>query len=229
MRKPPRGRQPLRTASSPRHRGRLAALCFLCVLSSASACFLPWTGGSEERIHLTTAEAPAVRADAALAYRVIVAPSLADRPSRVLVVRVRIDSFESGTLLFNPARVTLTLPGDIRARVLDRQRAAALLDRTQPGAGHLSYLHRPRSRRPRGGLTRSERKLIKRRLKTKLLGVSALHRNRPLVGYLVVDTRVPVSSLQGAILNVVVHRATDRRPVRTSFRFPRPSARGAGG
>jgi len=181
---------------------------------------------SQEHIHITTVTAPEVRVEARVAHRLVISPPPVDGPGRLLVLRLRVESLEAEALIFNPARLALTLAGGGNARILDRPRAAALIDRLPLAPPITADTEHNASPTASAGSHTHERAL-RDRVKKQLLGIGATSRDRPLAGYLVVDTRSPVLSLAGATLNIVFRRARSRTPVRVGYRFPPVPGRGA--
>ena len=169
-----------------------------------------WT--THDRITVTTTEtAPAVIVTGLPAFRLVITPDEAGRPSRLVVLSTRIETLESSLLHFRPPDVTLTLPDGTTTRAFDRQRARALLERAEVVPDNLP------NRRVR--LDAAARQELKREVSDALLDETDFASNQPLQGYLIVDTQVPLPSLDGAELEVIVHRVSDATPVRQVYRF----------
>lgn len=194
----------------------LVGLGLLCLLPAGCTWLTPPPGP----VSLPQVEVPpVVRVSATPAYRLTVEPAFADIPSRLVVLYARIETLGDERLHFNPSNVQLELPNGTTARVFDRARAAAVIERTNLAVWSTDYTRDRRQRYPLGGL-RTE---TKRRLKTEMLGgllnEADVTRYRPLAGYLVVDTQVPLSSLDGTTMAVVANRVGDAAPVRETYQF----------
>jgi hypothetical protein len=87
----------------------------------------------------------------------IATPVMADLPSRLVVLQVRIDSTLDRAVSFSPDDVSFVLPSGQRAVVFDRGRAMELLRRTTLGDADLSYAQRSYDYPPGGSTTSAAR------------------------------------------------------------------------
>lgn len=206
---------------------RLVAVSLL-LFGIAGCALLPWARrGVEpaEELTVTTAEvAPSIFVTAVPSYRLIVSPQLADAPSRLMAVHARVETYSEPPLHFSPLGVWIRLPDGTRGRAFDRPRAIEILERAELGAADLSYLAQRNGRRRPGGLPNAVKSALKHQLKQSLLGEIDFSRDRPAEGYLIVDVRRPVASLEAALLEVEATRISDALPARAEYEFPTSSA-----
>ena len=193
---------------------RLLGTLAAALLGAASCSW--WPGSAvHDRITTTATEvAPAVIVSALPAYRLLIGSDEAWHSSRLVVLSTRIETLESSPLHFRPSDVTLTLPDGTTTRALDRQRARALLDRVDVSPSGL-----PPATDCRLRVGTAARRDLKRQVGDGLLDEADFTRDQPLQGYLIVDTQAALPSLDGAELEVVVHRLSDAAPVRQVYRF----------
>jgi hypothetical protein len=151
-------------------------------------------------------------------YRLIVSPGLADSPSRLLVLQVRMTTSGDAALMVTPADLALTLPGGQPARIFDRARAIELLHRTTLGAADFSYLSANGAHQP-GGVPIEMQSGMTDQIASNLLSDGIFISGQTLQGFVVVDTGAPLMSLAGASLEVTAHRLRDRVPVRTVYQL----------
>ena len=151
------------------------------------------------------------------AYRLVTSPLLVDAPSRLLVIQVRLSSTDDRALSLTPEDLAVVLPTGEPRRVFDRGRALELLRRTMLAQGDLSYA-RGDSYLP-SGLDDSARPQLTDMVMSNLLTQGPLTRDYTVQGYVVVDTGVALSSLNGASLEVVAHRLSDAEPARGIYPF----------
>lgn len=150
--------------------------------------------------------------------RLVADPLLVDSPSRLLVLQVRVGTILDRPLSVTPDDVALVLPNGQRARVFDRGRAMELVRRTTLADPDLAYLQRPESYVP-GGLDDSTRAGLSEMIVSNLLTEGAFTNESPAQGFVVVDTSVPLTSLQGTTLEVVAYRLSDSQPAHGTYQF----------
>jgi hypothetical protein len=173
---------------------------------------------------LPAASASGLSVTALPVYRLIAMPALADAPSRLLVVQVRLRSTIDGALSIGPDDLALSLPNGVPARVFDRPRAVEILRRTMLADGDVSYLQRGGDHPP-GGLDTSAQARLSDLVLGSLLTDEAFAGGQDVLGFVVVDTGVPLASLDGAQLQVVAYRLRDAAPVAAAYQFtPPPTA-----
>ena len=151
------------------------------------------------------------------AYRLVANPALADLPSRLLVVQLRLGGSQSGALSVSPDDVQLVLANGEPGRVFDRGRAVELLRRTTLAEGDLSYLQR--GAYPPGGLDDTTRMQMTEMIGTNLLSDTVFTSDQPIQGFVVVDTGTPLSSLEGVSFEVIAYRLRDSTGERGAYRF----------
>lgn len=170
------------------------------------------------------ASASGLSVTALLVYRLISMPTFADSPSRLLVVQVRLRSSIDSALSIGPDNIALNLPNGAAARLFDRPRAVEILRRTMLADADVSYLQRGGDHPP-GGLDASAQARLGDLVLGNLLTDEAFASGQDLLGFVVVDTTVPLASLDGAQLQVVAYRLRDAAPVTAAYQFtPPPSA-----
>jgi hypothetical protein len=195
----------------------------LALLAGIHGCTLFGFREQESMTVTTTGVAPSVLVSALPTYRLIVDPILADIPSRLLVLRARIETLGDDTLAFRPSGMNLRLPDGKRARVFDRARAEALLARATLGLIDLTYVQAGRRHVP-GGLAGPVEARLKQRVKDELLEYGNVTRARAIEGYLVVDILAPRTSLDGLTLEVVATRVGDAAAARDTYQFAATAA-----
>jgi hypothetical protein len=126
-------------------------------------------------------------------------------------------------LAINRDGIQLVLADGTHARSLDPPRVAALLRRTEIGAGSLTYVHHTASRPATGGLSALERTRVRSEILAAPLAGGELTRSHPIEGYMVVDAKEELASLEGVLLEVIATRPTDGAFVRHTYRFPPPN------
>ena len=165
---------------------------------------------------------------AAPVYRLAISPVLADSASRLLVISVRISSAEDSAFRVVPDYVTLRLPDGQAARVFDRPRAVEIVTRATLANADFSYLQRSDSDLP-GGLSDDARAQLREAVVDGLLADSIFVSGQTMQAFIVVDTGVPLSTLDGAAIEVVGYRVRDESGVRGAYQFaavpPTPEAR----
>lgn len=164
--------------------------------------------------------AASVVASSNTSYRLIISPKLRDAPSRLWAVHVRIETFDDTPLRIDAEGAHLILADGTRAHPLDQPRVEALLKRTEIGAGDLSYVPPGTSRHPTGGLSASQKKEARKKILASPFVAGEVTRSRPIEGYMVVDAKQELSSLEGAVIEVVATRINDGAFVRRIYRFP---------
>jgi hypothetical protein len=150
-------------------------------------------------------------------YRLVTSPELADSPSRLFVIQVRLVATDAA-LSVSLDDMTLVLPNGQHGRTFDRARALELLRRTTLVDADLSYLLHNGDHVP-GGLSDAARASLRDLVAEHLLTDDAFTAEQPLVGFVIVDTGVTLLSLDGASLEVVAHRLRDAEPAATVYAF----------
>jgi hypothetical protein len=201
----------------------LPAFVFVLVaLFGFGGCFRT---GVEYRPSRTAARLPGAsvvtRSDAS--YRLIISPKLCDAPSRLWAIHARVETFDETPLRIGRDGAQLILADGTRARPLDQPRVVALLKRTEVGAGDITYAHQGASRHATGGLPDREKDKVRSEILATPFVAGELTRSHPLEGYIVVDAKDELASLEGAVLEVVATRLDDGTFVRRTYRFSAPS------
>jgi hypothetical protein len=211
--------------------GRAIPVGIACaVLVHAAGCTLPdfLSGRSPTPLPPPT---PAVDQSGGLtvtavpAYRLIVSPGLADLPSRLLVLQVRMTTTGDAALSVAPDDLTLTLPGGRPARIFDRARAMELVRRTTLGDASLSSLSGNGAANP-GGIATDTQSQVADTVMGNLLADGVFIRGQNLQGFVIADTSTPLTSLDGASLGVTAYRLRDGVAVQTAYQFvtaPQPT------
>lgn len=151
-------------------------------------------------------------------YRLVANPLLLDAPSRLLVLQVRVGTILDRPLSVTPDDIVLVLANGQRGRVFDRGRALELLHRTTLAEADLAYLQHPESY-VSGGLPDSAREGLAEMLMSNLFSEGAFTNEYPAQGYVVVDTSIPLASLQGTALEVIAYRLSDSAPAQGTYQF----------
>jgi hypothetical protein len=159
----------------------------------------------------------ALRITALPVYRLVTSPAVADLPSRLVVIQVRMTA---GAAAIQVALddITVALADGRRGRVLDPGRAREVLRRTILVDADLAYT-RTGTQHPPGGLDPRLRPRLAAAVADELFDEAILTEGEAAQGYLVVDTEQPLLSLDGAAIEVAAVRFGDPEPVRTAFRF----------
>lgn len=181
-----------------------------------SAWQLPQRTAPTQPIPVVTSGELSVGARAA--YRLVLAPGLADLPSRLLVLQVRVASSGDAALTIDPQDISFTLPNGASGRVFDRPRAVEVLHRTLLADADWSYLQSAGDHPP-GGLDDAERSGLVDVILGNLLADQAFGGGDGAQGFIVVDTGAPLPSLDGATLQIVAHRLRDSSPVTAPYQF----------
>ena len=147
---------------------------------------------------------------AAPIYRLVLDPALANVPSRLMVVQVRVGTIGDAALSVAPADVTLTLPDGEPARILDRARAIEVLHRTMLASAGTT---------PTSGVSDSTPLMPAEGLAGNLLSDGVFTNGQTLHGLLVVDTGAPLVSLDGASVQVTAYRLSDSAPVVLTYQL----------
>lgn len=160
---------------------------------------------------------PAFTVTALPVYRLAANRALLDAPSRLLVVDVRLSTIDEAPLQFFPEDLSVALPGGGRGIVFDPARAHVLLSRTLLAEADLGYLQRA-DPQP-GGIPAAVRPQLAAMVGQHLLGSGTFAAGSALRGYVVIDTVVPLRSLDGAAVEVVARRLDDAAPARYAYQF----------
>jgi hypothetical protein len=200
----------------------VAGVFVLGALLGFGGCFRT---GVEYRPGRAVARLPgaAVVTSSDASYRLIINPKLRDAPSRLWAVHARIETFDDTPLRITADGAQLVLADGTRARPLDPPRVVALLKRTEIGAGNLAYSYQGTSRRATGGLSDREKSQVRSEILASPFVAGELTRSRPIEGYIIVDAKQELASLEGIVLEVVATRLNDGAFVRRVYRFPSPS------
>jgi hypothetical protein len=163
----------------------------------------------------TIAQATDFTANALPVYRLVTQESLIDIPSRLLVLQVRLEGSGTASYMFNAQDLIIALPDGTHARVFDRARAQELLRRTL--IAEADFVYQQRAGYEPGGIAPYSRQAIADMVATRLLTEGSFDAANPLQGYVVVDTGVARSTLDGTTVEVVAHRAADAAPARFAY------------
>jgi hypothetical protein len=155
-------------------------------------------------------------------YRLLISPSRQDAPSRLWAVHARIATFDDTPLQISSDGAQLVLADGTRARTLDQARVVALLKRTEIGTGDPAYPLGV-SRHATGGLSEREKTAARSEILAFPFVAGELTRSHPIEGYLVVDAKHELASLDGALLEVAATRISDGAFVRHTYRFTTPT------
>jgi hypothetical protein len=199
----------------------VGAIALGSVLMHNTGCTLPgWLsgGGSTPSGQTTAADgARGLSVTALPVYRLVTSPAVADSPSRLFVIQVRLATSDAA-LSVTPDDLTLVLPNGQPGRIFDRARSLELLRRTTLADADLSYLLRDGGHAP-GGLNEYARAALRDTVAGNLLTEGAFTADQPMEGFAVVDAGVTLLSLDGATLEVVARRLRDAQPARAAYRF----------
>jgi hypothetical protein len=194
------------------------AIVIVLAAVGASSC-IPRPGtGSRAPTSAGADDASALTVTALPVYRLVTSPAALDSPSRLLVIQVRMATTTDAVLQFLPHDLSLQLPGGAQGHIFDRARAQELLRRTIVAEADLGYLQHPDAHPP-GGINEYVRPQLADMVRAHLLEGGSFGPGDVLRGYVVVDTRVPLFTLDGAAMEVVVHRAADAAPLRSAYQF----------
>jgi len=152
-------------------------------------------------------------------YRLVTSAALADLPSRLLVIQVRLSTIDDAALSVTPDDVGLALPNGDHAHVFDRARAVEILHRAFLADADFAYLQH-NGGTPPVGLSMYVQAPLTDAVVNNLLTEGVLTSEQPLQGYIVVDTGAPMASLDGASLEVSARRLGDSTAVRGTYQFP---------
>ena len=156
------------------------------------------------------------------AFRLAASPSLADSPSRLVVLNIKVGTSVEGVLTVSPEDFTLQLPNGQQGRVFDRARAVEVLHRTTLADANLAYLTQG-GNHPYGGLSEEARAELSARVSGQLFASTMLMSPQLLEGFIVVDTGLPFASLNGGSIQIVAYRLRDATPVTSVYPFAPPS------
>jgi hypothetical protein len=151
-------------------------------------------------------------------YRLIVAPALADAPSRLLVFQLRLTTSGDAALSVSPEDLALVLANGQPGRIFDRARAVEILRRTTLGDADLSYVWR-NGEHPSGGLSQSVQPELTDLVSNTLLSQGVFINGQTLQGYVVADTGTPLTTLEGVTLDVTAYRLRDAAPAHVAYQF----------
>jgi hypothetical protein len=171
-----------------------------------------------------TAEAAALEVSALPVYRLIPAGEPLDAPARLLVLQVRVTDASDEPLALTADDFDLVLPGGQHGRTFDRPRAIELLRRTRLADLDLPSLQQGATAPP-GGLPEAARAALSDAIAGDLVHEAVIAQNSVLSGYVIIDTRLAVTSLAGATLSVTAHRVSDTTAVTAAYRFEPPTPR----
>jgi hypothetical protein len=211
-------RHPRRTA--PVLVGVIAKCVFLAAWTlTAVGCIPRVTPNATPAGTAPRAEQTAFTVTALPVYRLVTSPVVADEPSRLMVIQVRLASVDEALLQFTPQDLTLTLPDGTYGRVFDRARSLELLRRTTLAEADMAYLQQP-DHVP-GGISQAVVPQLAEAVRSNLLGDGVFGGSQALEGFLVVDTGQPLPTFDGAAIEVVAHRVSDATPARYAYQFAR--------
>ena len=151
------------------------------------------------------------------AYRLVTTPILADAPSRLLVLQVRVNSGDDRALTLSADDLAIILPTGEQRRVFDRGRALELLRRTTLAEADLSYT-RHEGYLP-GGVDAAVQPELNALVVSQLLNEGAFTGGYVVQGYVVVDTGVALVSLDGSSFHAVAYRLSDGVPAQGTYQF----------
>lgn len=199
------------------------ALLIVCASSCTLPDFLSGRSTAPGTPPTVAAASSDLTVNALPVYRLIADPALADLPSRLLVLQVRLSASGGAALSVAPDDVALTLPNGAPARVFDRARAVELLRRTMLADANRSYLQRT-GNHPPGGLDAFARARLSDLVTNNLLTNGAVAGDQTIEEFVVVDTGTPLASLDGAALHVVAYRLRDAAPQAATYQFAATAA-----
>lgn len=151
------------------------------------------------------------------AYRLVTSPILADAPSRLLVLQVRVNSGDDRALTLAADDLAIILPTGEQRRVFDRGRALELLRRTTLAEADFSYT-RQEGYVP-GGVDAAVLPELNALVVSQLLNEGAFTGGYVVQGYVVVDTGVALASLDGSSFHAVAYRLSDSVPAQGTYQF----------
>lgn len=186
-------------------------------IASAAGCGWLQTGQSPQR---TTQVADGIASDVSVVgtpfHRLIVSASEGDDTSRVVVLFVRVESTAEAPFWVRPGEITLVNNDGTVGVALDRERARALLERSDVVVVDAD----PAARDPSGqDRTAVAQQAIRHVILDELLDEAAVQRDQPVRGYVVLDMRRAQSSLDGTTLQVGLTRSADGAQMRQRYRF----------
>ena len=213
----------------PRHRGTVTLVSILAlagIAATGSGCPLRDLLRPRTPTPIPTpvpASGP-VQITALPVYRLVVSDVLADVPSRLIAVYVRVYAKDDTQVNVSANDISLTLLSGEPGRVFDDPRAVELLHRTTLGDADLSYLQQY-SHTP-GGLGEYTHSELTATVLSRLFSDTVLSSsNSPVEGYVIVDTVQPVASLAGASMAITARRVDDGAPLQATYQIVPPQAR----
>ena len=214
--------RPRRSSHSPV--ALLSLVCLAVIAVTASGCPLRdiLRIGTPTPLPAPTPPAP-VQISALPVYRLIVSDVLADVPSRLIAVYVRVYAKDDARVNVSTNDMTLSLLSGEQGRVFDRARAVQILHRTTLGDADLSYLQGAHAPGGLGGYSQSQLTavVLNRLFNDTVLSTS----NSPVEGYVIVDTLQAVPSLTGASMAITVHAVDDGTPMQATYEIVPPQPR----
>ena len=184
----------------------------------AAGCSWLSSGAPPEPAHPGDSQSADFTVSALPVYRLVSSPALADSPSRLLVVSLRLEGTGEASYAYTSSNLHVLLPNGNRARVFDRARALELLRRTTIVEADMTYLLRP-DHQP-GGIGEFTRSAVAEMVAANLLADGPFAAGRPLQGYVVIDTGTALMSIEGASFEVVARRLGDDAPARYAYQLP---------
>lgn len=152
-------------------------------------------------------------------YRLIASPAVADVPSRLVILYVRLAGLHDTAMQFSRQDLKVTLPDGSQARIFDQPRAVELVRRTTLGEADLGYVSTVGDHPP-GGIHAYVQPQIADWVLANLLSDGVFGAGQVLQGYLVVDTGVAYPRLDGGTVEVTAYRLSDAAPERYAYQFP---------
>jgi hypothetical protein len=212
---------------APGRWAKTSVLAVSVLLGGATGCTLPdllFRQPPAPSSRAAQAEAPGGFTVMALpAYRLLVAPAPDDLPSRLLVIRLQLSTTDEHALSVALDDIAIVLPSGERRPIFDRGRAMELVRRTTLADAEHPYAPANGEHSP-GRLSEFARLQLTDMVLENLLTDGVVNSEQPMQGFVVVDTGVPLMSLDGASIDVTAYRVSDASPANAAYHFAAPEA-----